>query len=253
MRSRVRSYLALASLAAAALLGVVTSVPGSAQPGSDAMAASVKQEATNFIQQSASYSKQRPTRVVSVYVPAQYRVKAGDTLSSIAKVSCGHAGRWPDVWWANRKTVKNPNNIAIGWNLNIPVCGHVSPKVLGRALAAIPAPPAPPKASSVQLDQSSTTPAAAPQTPAAAPSTPLSTAGMGSFEACVIHAESGGNDQIWNASGHWGAFQFSASTWAAHGGNPADFGSAGFAEQQQVFFNTVAADGTSDWAPYDGC
>jgi len=77
--------------------------------------------------------------------------------------------------------------------------------------------------------------------------------GSGGMQACIIRAESGGNPYIWNATGHWGLYQFSYGTWVAHGGSPADFGHAGVAEQNQVYYNTVAADGYSDWAPYDGC
>ncbi len=73
--------------------------------------------------------------------------------------------------------------------------------------------------------------------------------GSSSFEQCVIARESGGNAQIWNASGHWGAFQFSRGTWIANGGNPATFGSASFAEQQVVFVHSAP----SNWSPYDNC
>ena len=75
----------------------------------------------------------------------------------------------------------------------------------------------------------------------------------GAFGACVVARESGGNPQIMNASGHYGLYQFSAATWAAYGGNPADFGHASVAEQNQVFANALAAGGESNWAPYDGC
>ena len=44
-----------------------------------------------------------------------------------------------------------------------------------------------------------------------------------------------------NSSGHYGLYQFSSGTWAAYGGNPADFGNASVAEQNQVFNNAVAA------------
>lgn len=81
----------------------------------------------------------------------------------------------------------------------------------------------------------------------------VSTAGFGSFQACVIARESGGNPQVMNSTGHYGLYQFSASTWAAYGGNPADFGHASVAEQNQVFANAMAAGGESNWAPYDGC
>ena len=81
----------------------------------------------------------------------------------------------------------------------------------------------------------------------------VSTGATSSFQACVIARESGGNPQVMNASGHYGLYQFSASTWAAYGGNPADFGHASVAEQNQVFANAIAAGGESNWAPYDGC
>lgn len=83
---------------------------------------------------------------------------------------------------------------------------------------------------------------------------PVTTSGDSSFQACVIRAESGGNPQVVNASDHYGLYQFSASTWAEYGGNPADFGNASVSEQNQVFANAMAtAGGASNWAPYDGC
>lgn len=75
----------------------------------------------------------------------------------------------------------------------------------------------------------------------------------GGMEACIIARESGGNPDVTNASGHWGLYQFSESTWVASGGSPSSFGSASAAEQHRVFENAVAARGYSDWAPYDGC
>jgi len=74
-----------------------------------------------------------------------------------------------------------------------------------------------------------------------------------SFEACVIARESGGNSQVMNASGHYGLYQFSESTWVAYGGSAASFGHASAAEQHQVFSNAVARGGQSNWSPYDGC
>ena len=75
----------------------------------------------------------------------------------------------------------------------------------------------------------------------------------GAFGACVVARESGGNAQVMNSTGHYGLYQFSAATWVAYGGNPADFGHASVAEQNQVFANALAAGGESNWAPYDGC
>jgi hypothetical protein len=89
--------------------------------------------------------------------------------------------------------------------------------------------------------------------PTASSQQTVSTSGGSSFQACVIQRESGGNSQVMNASGHYGLYQFSAGTWAAYGGNPADFGNAGVAEQNQVFDNAIAAGGQSNWSLYDGC
>jgi resuscitation-promoting factor RpfB len=87
--------------------------------------------------------------------------------------------------------------------------------------------------------------------PKAAPAATYS--GGGSFQSCVIARESGGNPQAMNASGHYGLYQFSYATWVAYGGSPAAFGHATVAQQNQVFSNTIAAGGQSNWAPYDGC
>jgi hypothetical protein len=77
--------------------------------------------------------------------------------------------------------------------------------------------------------------------------------GGGAFQQCVVSRESGGDSQAMNSSGHYGLYQFSSSTWAAYGGNPADFGHASTAEQNQVFNNAVAQGGQSNWSAYDGC
>jgi hypothetical protein len=69
----------------------------------------------------------------------------------------------------------------------------------------------------------------------------------------VVARESGGNAQAMNATGHYGLYQFSASTWAAYGGNPADFGHASVTEQDQVFASALAAGGQRNWSQYDRC
>jgi transglycosylase-like protein len=74
-----------------------------------------------------------------------------------------------------------------------------------------------------------------------------------SFQECVITRESGGNAQIWNASGHYGLYQFSYSTWVAAGGAPGAFGHASAGYQTEVFWMAYRLWGTSPWAPYDGC
>ena len=77
--------------------------------------------------------------------------------------------------------------------------------------------------------------------------------GASSFEDCVIRRESGGNSQVMNASGHYGLYQFSASTWHAYGGSYGSFGHASAGEQRRVFLNAIAQGGQSNWSPYDGC
>ena len=47
--------------------------------------------------------------------------------------------------------------------------------------------------------------------------------------------ESGGNPQVWSPSGqYWGKYQFDASTWAAHGGDPGTYGNAPEWVQDQI-------------------
>jgi hypothetical protein len=175
--------------------------------------------------------------------PATYKVRKGDTLSSIARREYGHASRWPALWWGNRDRVHNPDALKVGVVLELGWHPYRA-WLTKRALRAIPRPPA------HRVTQG---PAAPAQAPAAAAGAPATYNGGGGFEQCVIARESGGNAQVMNASGHYGLYQFSAATWAAYGGNPGDFGNASVAEQRQVFANAMAAGGQSNWSPYDGC
>jgi hypothetical protein len=162
---------------------------------------------------------------------------------------------WTAIYWANHRHLRYANQITVGQVLIVPgkpAKAPAAPGVLDPAPAPAPAPvtaaavstgtaPAPVQ---TQSSQASST--------ASSQSTP-GTSGGSSFQACVIQRESGGNSQVMNASGHYGLYQFSAGTWAAYGGNPADFGNASVAEQNQVFGNAIAAGGQSNWSPYDGC
>jgi nucleoid-associated protein YgaU len=173
--------------------------------------------------------------------PAHYTVKAGDTLSGIARHEYGSAHAWPALWWVNRHKVHNPQMIRVGQRLALS-SWHPHKAWLDRAaLAATPAPP-----------PVSAAPAAAP----AAVTSPASTAtysGGSGYQACVIAAESGGNPSAVNpVSGAGGLYQFLPSTWAAlgHSGLPQN---ASVAEQNQAFQQQYAQSGTSAWSPYDGC
>jgi LysM repeat protein len=104
-----------------------------------------------------------------------------------------------------------------------------------------------PAAAQASSDQSSS------QSASSSSSTSGSSSPSSSFEQCVISSESGGNPDVTNASGHWGLYQFSQSTWEAYGGSASSFGSASPSEQHQVFENAVNSGGASNWSSYDGC
>jgi resuscitation-promoting factor RpfC len=178
-------------------------------------------------------------------VPAHYTVRSGDTLSSIARHEYGRAADWPALWWVNRHKVHNPEAIAVGQRLKL-TSWHPRKGWLDRAaMAAIPVAPAPAPAE------------AAPAAASAADPQPASTAAYagapGSFQSCVIQAESGGDPAAVNASsGAGGLYGFLPSTWQAlgHSGLPEN---ASVAEQNQAFQQEYAQSGTSAWSAYDGC
>jgi LysM repeat protein len=172
-----------------------------------------------------------------------YKVKTGDSLSVIAERSYHNQNAWPVLYWANRNRIHWANVIEPGQVLRIPVKPAqipAAPSLLG---------PAPAPAAETAAPEAA--PAAAIAQGAAAVSS--SATPGGSFAQCVIARESGGQSQVMNGSGHYGLYQFSASTWAAYGGSPADFGNASVSEQNQVFNNAIASGGQSNWSAYDGC
>lgn len=50
----------------------------------------------------------------------EYIVKSGDTLWDISKKYYGKGSDWPKIANANKKLIKNPNLIHIGWKIIIP-------------------------------------------------------------------------------------------------------------------------------------
>ena len=178
----------------------------------------------------------------------RYTVRAGDTLSTIAGKVYHDPGAWPVLYWANRDKIRWANSVDAGEVLTVPVKPAripAAPSQLGPAAEVAPV------AAQASTEQAATVPQAA---EVAEPAQSASTyTGSGSFQECVISSESGGNSQVTNSSGHYGLYQFSSSTWAEYGGNPAEFGDASVAEQNQVFDNAIAAGGQSNWSAYDGC
>lgn len=82
--------------------------------------------------------------------------------------------------------------------------------------------------------------------PAAKPTSMFT--GMSAFERCVAWRESGNNPTASSA----GLFGILPSTWASLG-YPGTAGTSSVALQKQAFNRLYAMDGTSPWAPYDGC
>ena len=177
--------------------------------------------------------------------PARYTVRSGDSLSSIAGKVYHKQNAWTVLYWANRGTIHWANMIGEGQVLKVPALPAkipAAPSQLGPAPA--PAPAAAPAAVSSSTSTSA---------PARATASGSYSGASGSYQACVIARESGGNSQAMNSSGHYGLYQFSASTWAAYGGSSADFGHASVSEQNRVFNSAMAQGGQSNWSPYDGC
>jgi LysM repeat protein len=191
----------------------------------------------------ATTSADRAAAATRRRLPSSYTVQPGDSLSSIAKRLYHDEAAWTLLYWRNAREIRWANDIEAGQVLRVPA----EPARLPAAPSAL-GPPAPAAAPSAAT--------AAPQTAAGSAAASATYDGGvpgGAFGQCVIARESGGDAQIMNATGHYGLYQFSASTWAKYGGNPADFGDASVAEQNQVFANALAAGGESNWAPYDGC
>ncbi len=199
----------------------------------------------------------------SVTRPAQqshtYTVKSGDTLSKISKDVYGKAGDWPWVYHVNASQLHDPNVIYPGQKLDVPADppAHFNFTVPSTTSTYVPKHAAPTESPDNDGGTGSVTVSATAASSTAASSSAGSSGtysgANGSFQACVIQRESGGNPNVTNASGHYGLYQFSESTWVAYGGNAADFGHASVAEQNQVFANAMARGGQSNWAPYDGC
>jgi LysM repeat protein len=203
-----------------------------------------------------SASRQAVKQKAAASIPATYTVRAGDSLSTIAQRVYKNPGAWPVLYWANHHKIKWADVIDVGQVLKVPA----DPSKIPAAPSQLSAVHYAPKHAAPQPTATTDADDAAPAQPAPAPTQTSSTAASwsgtypgGAFGACVVARESGGDPNIWNASGHWGLYQFSESTWVAYGGSAADFGNASVAEQNQVFATALAQGGQDNWAPYDGC
>ncbi len=185
-------------------------------------------------------------------LPAWVTVQSGDTLSALAGRYCGNPDGYLALAYNNG--VADPDLIYAGQVFKI-ACQAAAEAIASRYSPLKSSPPSPPVHYVSRQSDADDAPAPVYRHSSGAVVTSVSGtyAGSNSMQQCIIARESGGNSQVVNATGHYGLYQFSASTWAAHGGNPADFGHASVAEQNQVYAQTVHDDGYSDWSPYDGC
>ncbi|MGD0559613.1 MAG: transglycosylase family protein [Streptosporangiaceae bacterium] len=237
--------------AAIALSAQVTAGPAAASTITHHAASAPHQRGVSSAQllaaiRSAAAQKPVTASKPSASLPAKYTVRDGDTLSAIAGNLYHDPNAWPVLYWANHSKIRWANNIDAGLVLTVPAKPAHIPAAPSQ-LAPAPAPAA-------ATETASTEPASTEQSASATTAEPTSTyTGSSSFQECVIERESGGDSQVMNSSGHYGLYQFSASTWAAYGGNPADFGDASVAEQNEVFDTAIADGGASNWSAYDGC
>ncbi len=166
----------------------------------------------------------------SAATPTAYTVASGDTLAAIApRVGTN----WPAL--ASYNHLPNPNQIQAGEVLQVPPAGYSAPAGTSSAQ---------PTSSQEASSTSATTHSSSAHSSSSASS---------SVASCIRASENGGSYGRSGNATHFGAYQFDRQTWAAHGGNPSDWGSASVAQQDQVFANTVASSGYSAWTPYDGC
>jgi LysM repeat protein len=251
-QSRIRRKYLLPTAAVPALAGMAATAWLAPQALADpAPAQAPAQSAT--VADARSYASLAPDQLIAAVKPTtghtpgsaqavSYTVRSGDSLSSIAGRFYHKQNAWPALYWANRSKVRWANVLGIGQVLKIPA---EPAKIPGAPAQLGPVAAAPVAASGFGSGQA--------YAPAQAAPAAASYSGGGSFAQCVIARESGGNSQVMNSSGHYGLYQFSASTWAAYGGSAADFGHASVAEQNRVFASAVAQGGQSNWSPYDGC
>jgi Transglycosylase-like domain/LysM domain len=196
----------------------------------------------------------RPAVRLDLDQSTTYTARRGDTLSSIARAWLGHADRWPALWYANRRHVRDPDALKVGTQLTLAVPGHpVHAWLAAKAMAAIPKPPAPRPAPPAQL---ASTQVGSSQPSSSEPAASVAATGSvtpgSAYEACVIDHESSGDAGAVNpSSGAGGLYGFLPSTWQSLGysGLPED---APVAEQQQAFDRLHAEAGSSPWMT-DGC
>ncbi len=189
--------------------------------------------------------------------PAEWvTVQAGDTLSGIA---AAHHMTWGAIYATppNMKVLSDPNLLTVGERLRIPENPRFREAQFKIKYAALLAKDfagpgqVPVSQEQAPVSQQQADPASADEAQAEAQDQPSDggslTAGMSAFEQCVAYRES--TDTPTDPDGLFGILP---STWASLGYS-GTAGEASVAEQEAAFNKLYAEDGTTPWAPYDGC
>ncbi|MBM3976794.1 MAG: LysM peptidoglycan-binding domain-containing protein [Planctomycetes bacterium] len=82
--------------------------------------AAPKLDAPKAVAPTAEKAPTEPTAVAATGGGRTHTVKAGDSLSSIAKQYYGSASKWKTIADANKTTLKDPNKLKLGMKLSIP-------------------------------------------------------------------------------------------------------------------------------------
>ena len=247
--SRTRSLIRLSLVILVAVLGtaVGTSLSG-AHAAPRISISDTAQVRPDFRSVSAQVSAHSVIAARAEAAAQQTRttVRPGATLSSIAAALYGSASDWPSLWWLNRSTVHNPNDVRVGQVLITGPRVTQTPAITSAAMAALPHLIV--TTAYVRGNSSLSFTSAVKFAPAP------SSAGIpgGALGYCIkTHEE--GLSWAWGPGDGGGGYQFHFATWVEFGGAPGEYGVAGAAYQNSVFAHALAVGGASNWTLYDGC
>jgi LysM repeat protein len=168
---------------------------------------------------------------------ADYKVKAGDTLSEIAQAN---GADWHQL--AKLNNLKNPDLILIGQTLKLDGVTTTAVRQTEKKRVA----PQTRTVKKTKVHKSHKTHKARPNRSNDRPSTGSGSANLSGAWAKVANCESSGNPKAVNPAGYYGLFQFDLQTWRSVGGsgNPTK---ASAAEQLMRAKKLYAQRGASPW------
>jgi len=181
-------------------------------------------------------------------LPRSYRIRPGDSLSSIAGHFYHDRADWPVLYWRNRREIRWADDIFAGQVLHIPA----KPARIPPAPSALRPPSRDGRGRHRKPEhghgRSHRSHRRAPADDYYGGPVP-----GGAFGRCVVERESSRRPQVMNSTRHYGLYQFSEATWVEYGGKRSEFGRATVAEQNRVFATALARHGKDNWIPYDHC